>query len=145
MDGRRECEEIRDNREILYIYIYIELYIYIYIYIYYLSNLLILLLNNVHYTIVYWVKILLYSLCLLVCVVSGSVAMATRNHSKIVAHTRRGHIKTALGIGLRIRHRLISVSPRYILLGICIGIAYRQLVSFAIVKRVLKPEEKVAY
>ena len=40
--------------------------------------------------------------------------MATRNHSAIGAHTRIGHIKTALGIGLQTRPRLISVSPRYI-------------------------------
>ena len=39
--------------------------------------------------------------------------MATRNHSKIRAHTRRGHIKTAPGVGLRFRPRLISVNPRY--------------------------------
>ena len=32
MDGRRECEEIRDSREIIYIYMAI------YIYIFYLSN-----------------------------------------------------------------------------------------------------------
>ena len=36
IDGRRECEDIRDDREIIYIYIYI----------YYPSNLLIFLLNN---------------------------------------------------------------------------------------------------
>ena len=95
-------------------YIYTALYIYIYIYIYYLFNLLIFLLNNVHYTIVYWVTILLYSLCLIVSNVSGSVAMATRNHSTNGAHTRREHIKRALEIGLRTRRQLISVSPRYI-------------------------------
>ena len=50
MDGRRECEEIRDSREILDLYRCI--YIYIYIYILDISNLLIFLLNNVHYTIV---------------------------------------------------------------------------------------------
>ena len=99
-------QDIRDSREILNLYSYI--------YIFYLSNLLIFLLNNVHYTIVYWVKIALYSLCLIVCKVSGSVTMATRNHSTNGAHTRSGHIKTALGIGLRTRPRLISVSPRYI-------------------------------
>ena len=37
--------------------IYIATYIYIYIYFFYLSNLLIFLLNNVHFTIVYRVKI----------------------------------------------------------------------------------------
>ena len=56
---------------------------------------------------------LLYSLCLNVCNVSGSVAMATRNHSTIGAYTRSGHIKTALVIDLRTRHQLIWVSPRY--------------------------------
>ena len=40
--------------------------------------------------------------------------MATRNHSTIGARTRSGHIKSALGIGLRTRPRLISVSPRYV-------------------------------
>ena len=113
MDGRRECEESRDSRKIVHLYSYI--YIYIYIYIYYLSNGLILILNNVHYTIVYWVKMLLYTLCLIVSKVSGSVAIATRNHFTIGAHTRSGHINTALGIGLRTRPRLISVSPCYII------------------------------
>ena len=37
----------------IYIAMYVNIYIYIYIYIYHLSNLLIFLLNNVHYTIVY--------------------------------------------------------------------------------------------
>ena len=32
MDGRREREDIRDNREILDLYSYIYIYIYIYIY-----------------------------------------------------------------------------------------------------------------
>ena len=41
--------------------------------------------------------------------------MATRNHSTNGAHTRSGHIKTAIWIGLRTRPRLISVSPCYIL------------------------------
>ena len=110
MDSHGECEEIRDGREILDWC----RYVYIYIYIFYLSDLLIFLLNKVHYTIVYWVKIVLYSLCLIVCKVSGNVSMATRNHSENGAYTRSGHIKTALGIGLRTRPRLISVSPRYI-------------------------------
>ena len=110
MDGRRECEEIMDSWDILDVY----WYIYIYIYIYYLSNLLIFQFNNIHYTIVYWLKIVLYSLRLIVCNVSGSVAMATRNHSTNGAHSRSGHIKTVLGIGLRTRPRLISVSPRFI-------------------------------
>ena len=57
---------------------------------------------------------LLYSLCLIVCNVSGSVAMTARNQSTNGAHTRSAHINTALGIGLQTRHRLISVSPRYI-------------------------------
>ena len=35
MDGRSECEEIRDSREVF------DLYSYIYIYLFYLSNLLI--------------------------------------------------------------------------------------------------------
>ena len=43
--------ELAEKFEI-YIYIYIYIYIHIYIYIYYLSNLLIYLLINVHYTIV---------------------------------------------------------------------------------------------
>ena len=106
MDGRRECAEIRDSRKFLDLYSYI--------YIFYVSNFLIFLLNNVLYTIVYWVKMLLYSLCLNVCNISGSVAMATRNHSTISAYTPSGHIKTAFGIGLRTRPRLISVSSRYI-------------------------------
>ena len=55
---------------------------------------------------------LLYFLCLIVCNVSESVAMATRNHSTIGAHTRSGHIRTALEIGLRTRPRLVSVSTR---------------------------------
>ena len=106
MDGRRECEEIRDNREILVWYSYI--------YIFFLSNLLIFLLNNVHYTIVYWVQIYLYPLCLIVCNVIWCVARANRNHSTIGTHTRSGHIKTALGIGLRTGPQLISLNPRYI-------------------------------
>ena len=40
IDGRRECEDIRDSREIIYIYICM------YLYIYYPSNLLIFVLNN---------------------------------------------------------------------------------------------------
>ena len=51
---------------------------------------------------------------MIVCNVSGSVAMATRNHSTNGTYTRSGHIKTALGIGLRTRPQLISVSRRYI-------------------------------
>ena len=67
--------------------------------------------------------------------------MVTRNHSTNGANRRRGHIKTALEIGLRTRPRLIAVSPRYNLcLEYSIGIAYRQLVSLATVIRVLKPE-----
>ena len=104
MDGRREYEEIRDSREILDLYSNM--------YIYYLSNLLIFLLNNAYYTIVYLVKILLYSICLIVCNVSGSVVMTTLNQSTNGAYTRSGHIKTALGIGLRTRPRLISVNRR---------------------------------
>ena len=46
MDGRRECEDIGDSREIL------NLYSPMYIYIIYLSYLLTFLLNNGHYTIV---------------------------------------------------------------------------------------------
>ena len=65
--------------------------------------------------------------------------MVTRNQSTNGAYRRRGHIKTALEIGLRSRRRLISVSPRY-LLGVCIGIAYSSLVSLAAVIRVLMPE-----
>ena len=107
MGGQRECEEIRDSREILVLYSYIYI-------IFFLSNLLIFLLNNIHYTIVYWVKIVLYSLCLIVCNVSGNVSMATRNHSTNGAYTRSGHIKTAPGIGLRTGTRHISVSPRLI-------------------------------
>ena len=57
---------------------------------------------------------LLNSLCLIVYNVSGSVAMVTRNHSTSGAYTRSGHLKTALGIGIRTRPRLILVSPRYI-------------------------------
>ena len=57
---------------------------------------------------------LLYSLSFIVSNVSGSVALATRNHAKIGAHTRSGHIKTALGFGQRTRSRQISVCPRYI-------------------------------
>ena len=95
MDGRRECEKIIDSREILYLYSYM--------YIYYLFNLLLFLLNNAYYTIVYLVNILFYSICLIVCNVSGSVVMSTLNHSTNGAYTRSGHIKTALGIGLRTR------------------------------------------
>ena len=32
MDGRKECGDIRDNREILDLYSYIYIYIYIYMY-----------------------------------------------------------------------------------------------------------------
>ena len=90
--------------------IYAHIYIYFFVY---LSNLLIYLLKNAHFTIVYGGKILSYSLCWIVSKVSGSVAMATRNHSRNGAHTRSEHIKTALGIGLPTRPRLISVSSRY--------------------------------
>ena len=48
------------------------------------------------------------------CIVSGSVVMATLNYSANGAYTRGGHIKAALGICLRTRPRMISVSPRYI-------------------------------
>ena len=40
-----------------YIYIYMYIYIHVYIYIHYVSNLLMFLLNKVHYTIVYRVKV----------------------------------------------------------------------------------------
>ena len=40
--------------------------------------------------------------------------MATRNQYTNGAYKRIGHIKIAPEIGLRTRHRLISVSPRYI-------------------------------
>ena len=73
------------------------------------------LLNNVYYTIVYLVKTLLYSICLIVCNLSESVVMATRNNSTNGTYTRSGHINTALGIGLRTLPRLISVNPRYII------------------------------
>ena len=72
--------------------------------------------------------------------------MATRNHSKNGAHTLGEHIKTALGIVLRTRPRLISVSPRYIFcLEYLSASRIATLISFATVIRVLKPEEKVAY
>ena len=142
MDGRSECEEIRDSREVFDLYSYI----YIYIYICYVSNLLIFLFINVHYTIVYRVKIQLYSLCLTVCNVSGIVAMTTWNHSTNGAHTRSEHIKTARGIGLRTRPRLTSVSSRYIFcLEYLLASRIASLISFATVIRVIKPEEKVAY
>ena len=65
MDGSSECEEIRDSREVcdlysyicIYIHVYIYMHVYIYIYIHYVSNLLMFLLNKVHYTIVYRVKV----------------------------------------------------------------------------------------
>ena len=72
--------------------------------------------------------------------------MATRNHSTNGAHTLSEHIKTALGIGLRTRPRLISVSPRYIFcLEYLSASRIASLISFATVIRVLKHEEKVAY
>ena len=89
-----------------------KLYIYIYIYIIHLTYLYFNSITTLHHSVVS--KILLYSLCLIVCNVSGSVAMVTRNHSTNGAYRRRGHVKPALGIGLRTRLRLISVSPRYI-------------------------------
>ena len=89
---------------------------------------------------------LLYSLCLIVCNVSGSVTMATRNHFTIGAHTRSGHIKTTIGIGLRTRPRLISVSPGYIFcLEYVSASRIPSLFRFATVIRVLNPEEKVGY
>ena len=63
----------------------------------------------------------MFSLYLFVCNVSGSVAMATRNNSTIGAHTRIGQMTTALGVGLRTRPRLISVSPRYIFFLKCVS------------------------
>ena len=51
---------------------------------------------------------------MIVCNASGSVAMATRNKSTNGAYTRNGHIKIAREIGVRTRHRLISVCHRYI-------------------------------
>ena len=138
INGRREYEEIMDSREILDLYSYI--------YIYYLSNLLIFLLNNVHYTIVCWVNRLLYSLCLIVCIVSGSVAMAIRNHSINGTHTRSGHKKTTLGIGLRPRTRMNSVSPRYILFACNMYRHHVSLASFVYnCYTCIKPEEKVVY
>ena len=72
--------------------------------------------------------------------------MATRNHSTNGAHTLSEHIQTALGIGLRTRPRLISVSPRYIFcLEYLSASRIASLISFATVIRVLKPEENVAY
>ena len=56
----------------------------------------------------------MYSLCLIGCIVSWSAAIVTRNHFTNGAYRRRGHIKAAIGIGLRTRRRLISVSPRNI-------------------------------
>ena len=71
--------------------------------------------------------------------------MATRNHSKNGAHTLSEHIKTALGIGLRTRPRLISVSSGYIFcLEYLSASRIANLISFATFIRVLKPEEKVA-
>ena len=68
--------------------------------------------------------------------------MVTRNHSTNGAYRRRGHIKTALGVGLRTRPRLISVSPRYIF---CLEyVSASRIASLfhlpATVIRVLKPE-----
>ena len=72
--------------------------------------------------------------------------MATLNHSTNGAYTLSENIKTALGIGLRTRPRLISVSPRYILcLEYLSASRVASLISFATVIRVLKPEVKVAY
>ena len=72
--------------------------------------------------------------------------MATRNHSTNGAHTLSEYIKTALGIGLRTRPRLILVSPRYIFrLQYLSASRIASLISFATIIRVLKREEKVAY
>ena len=72
--------------------------------------------------------------------------MATQNHSTIGAHTRIGHIKTALRIGLRTRPRLISVSPPVISFA---WNMYRHRVSlacfFSHCYTVLKSEKKMAY
>ena len=105
MDGRREWEDIWDSSEIwdLYIYIYIH-YLLTYLYSYSI--------NTSYHSVVS--NNLIYSLCLIVCNVKGSVAMATRNHSTNGAYRWSGHIKTTLGIGLRSRPLLISVSPRYV-------------------------------
>ena len=55
-----------------------------------------------------------YLRIMIVCNVSGSVAMATPNHSTDGTYTRSGNIKRALGIGLQTRPPLIPISPRYI-------------------------------
>ena len=83
---------------------------------------------------------LLYSICLIVCNVSGSVAIATRNHSTIGALTQSRHIKTALGIGPRTRPRLTSVSPHYIFYWNIYRHRVSLACSLATVIRVLKPE-----
>ena len=105
---------IAQNLSYIYIYIYIYMYIYIYVYIFIFIYIYIIFLtylySNSITTLYHSVvsKIYLYSLCLIVCNVSGCVAMVTRNHSTNGAYRRRGHIKTALGIGLR-------AQPQYVL------------------------------
>ena len=51
---------------------------------------------------------------MIVCNASGSADMATRNQSSNGAYTRSWHIMIAREIGVRTRHRLISVNHRYI-------------------------------
>ena len=76
MNGRRECEDIRDTREIW------ELYIYIYIYIIFLTYLYSYSINTFYHSVASN-NLYFYYLCLIVCNVSGNVAMATRNHSQM--------------------------------------------------------------
>ena len=103
---------IAQNLSYIYIYIYIYIYMYIYMYIIFLTDLYFYSITTLYHSVVN--KKLFVFFMFDCCNVSGSVAMVTRNHSTNSAYRRRGHIKTALGIGLRTRHRLISVSPRNI-------------------------------
>ena len=104
IDGRRECDHIRDSREIIYIYIYI--------YIIHLTYLYSSSITKLYHSVVSK-NLIVFSMFDCLCRQRKFCHGNSESFHKC-AIRRRGHIKTAIGIGLRTRPRLISVSPRYI-------------------------------
>ena len=119
-------------------------YIYIYIYIIFLTYLYSYSITTLYYSVVSK-NVIVFSMfdCLLrqrKCCHGNSESFhkwrlqTTRTHQD--SHRNRSTSSTSTDFGK---------SSLYLLLGICIGIAYRQLVSLATLIRIIKPEDKVTY
>ena len=125
----------------MYIYRYIFLvFIHIYIYIYYHYNLLIFLLNNyINHSVV---SKHLFVFSMFDCLYRQRMCCHGNSESfhKWRLRTKRTHHDCSRNRSTNSTSTDFGKSSLFLLLGICIGMAYSSLVSFATVIRVLKPE-----